>query len=126
MIKVLANRCLEFDNGIEKVRTQIGFCELPGWVSTTPYFKAAIVDGSLKSFESNSPKIQEEILKGEEAIKALKDEYTALEEKIESTKLKGQEKVEALRADIAELEAKKEEILASNDSVKPSMMNGKR
>jgi hypothetical protein len=86
MIKVLADKVLGFHNGDRDKngnliihKTKIGFCELPDWVEKTPYFQAAIKDGSLKPFQSSSQ--SEEVLKEQEKLQALRDEIKELEEK---------------------------------------------
>jgi hypothetical protein len=81
MIKCLANRALEFSNGVDKAATKVGFCELPDWAAKTPYFKAALLDGSIKAFESNSDKANEDLLKDEEKAAKLKEEIAELEKK---------------------------------------------
>jgi len=85
-IKVLADKILAFDRGekdregqLIKVKTKIGFCELPDWVEKTDYFKLATADGSLKAF--TSPGESEAVLKEQEKLAALKAEVFALEEK---------------------------------------------
>ena len=86
MIKVLADKVLGFHNGeLDKNgnlvihKTKIGFCELPDWVEETQYYKAAINDGSLKPFQNSAS--DEEVLKEQEKLQALRDEIKALEEK---------------------------------------------
>ena len=86
MIKVLADKVLAFDRGeknregqLIKVKTNIGFCELPDWVAETDYFKAATADGSLKAF--TSPGESEAVLKEQEKLAVLKAEVAAMEEK---------------------------------------------
>lgn len=86
MIKVLANKVLAFDRGekdregqLKKVKTNIGFCELPDWVAQTDYFKAATADGSLKAF--TSPGESEAVLKAQEKLAAINAEIFAMEEK---------------------------------------------
>ncbi|OOM73993.1 hypothetical protein CLPUN_42310 [Clostridium puniceum] len=86
MIKVLADKVLGFHNGDQDekgnliiCRTKIGFCELPDWVAKSAYYKAAILDGSLRPFENSAS--SEEVLKDQEKLQALKDEIKALEEK---------------------------------------------
>ena len=81
MVRVLANKALEFSDGSEKAKTVIGFCQLPDWVNKDPYFKAAILDGSLKAFEGSSDKTQEDMLKDEERAATLKAEIAELEAK---------------------------------------------
>jgi len=81
MIKVLATKSLEFSNGSEKAKTVIGFCSLPNWVQKDPYFKAAVLEGSIKTFESTSDKALEDIKKDEEKAAALKAEIEELEAK---------------------------------------------
>jgi hypothetical protein len=81
MIRCLANRALEFTDGKDKAATKIGFCELPDWAGKTPYFKAALLDGSIKSFESNTDKANEDLLKDEERAAKLKEEIAELEKK---------------------------------------------
>ena len=85
-IKILANKVLAFDRGerdkegqLIKEKTKIGFCELPGWVAETDYFKLAVSDGSIKSFTSSSE--DETVLKGQERLAAIKAEIAELEEK---------------------------------------------
>jgi hypothetical protein len=81
-MKVLANKVLEFSNGIDTAITEIGFCSLPDWVADTDYFKMAVIDGSVKGFESSSDKSMEEVLKKEEnyqkQIEELKAELDTL------------------------------------------------
>ena len=86
MIKVLADKVLAFDRGerdrdgqLIRVKTNIGFCELPDWVEKTDYFQAAIKDGSLKAF--TSPGESEAVLKEQEKLAAIKAEVAAMEEK---------------------------------------------
>ena len=86
MIKVLSDKILGFHNGdLDKNgnlvihKTKIGFCELPDWVEKTNYYKAAIIDGSLKPFQNSAS--SEEVLKEQEKLQALRDEIKALEEK---------------------------------------------
>jgi hypothetical protein len=81
MIKCLANRALEFSNGVDKATTKVGFCELPDWAGKTPYFRAAILDGSIKAFDSNTDKANEDLLKDEERAAKLREEIAGLEEK---------------------------------------------
>jgi hypothetical protein len=110
MIKVLANAVREFDRGEEKVKTSIGFCELPNWVGEHPYFEMCKKEGSIRSFESvDSPKL-EEMVKDQERAEALKREIAELEEKREATVTKGTDKINALKEEIAELEAQKKEL----------------
>ena len=85
-IKVLADKVLAFDRGerdregqLIRVKTKIGFCELPDWVEGTDYFKAATADGSLKAFTSTGE--SEAVLKEQEKLAALKAEVAAMEEK---------------------------------------------
>ena len=85
-IKVLADKILAFDRGekdregqLIKVKTKIGFCELPDWVEKTDYYKLATADGSLKAF--TSPGESEAVLKEQEKLAALKAEVAAMEEK---------------------------------------------
>lgn len=85
-IKVLADKVLAFDRGekdregqLIRVKTNIGFCELPDWVAKTDYFKAATADGSLKAF--TSPGEPEALLKAQEKLAALNAEIFAMEEK---------------------------------------------
>lgn len=85
-MKVLADKVLGFHNGdLDKQgnlvihKTKIGFCELPDWVEKTNYYKAAILDGSLKPFQNSAS--SEQVLKDQEKAQALKDEIKALEEK---------------------------------------------
>lgn len=87
-IKVLADKVLAFQNGerdkkgnLVMHKTKIGFSELPDWVAKTPYYKAAILDGSLKPF--TNPQSDEKILKAQETLKKLNEEIKAAEEKKE-------------------------------------------
>lgn len=61
MIKVLADKTLQFDRGekdskgaliVEK--TKIGFCSLPDWVAETDYYKLAVAEGSIKPISSDT------------------------------------------------------------------------
>ena len=122
-IKCLANKVLEFKRDNEKVKTTLGFCELPNWVASTRYYKLAVVGGSIKPFDGQTT--DEEVLKENEKVEALRAEYKALEEKIEMAKSKGQEKVDALRAEVAELEAKKEE-LSPSEETEPTVVKNRR
>ena len=88
MIKVLADKILAFDRGekdkeghLVRVKTKIGFCELPDWVAKTDYYKLAIAEGSLKSFVSSGE--SEEVLKAQEQLTAIRAEIASLEEKKE-------------------------------------------
>lgn len=85
-IKVLADKVLAFDRGehdrngvLIQERTKIGFNTLPAWVEKTDLYKAAVADGSLKSFNSSAD--SEAVLKEQEKLAALRDEIKALEEK---------------------------------------------
>jgi hypothetical protein len=85
VIKVLANRVVNFEDGEvdrhgQKVRvsTAIGFCELPDWVEKTPYYKMAIKDGVLQTFTASSE--SEQVQKLNEQAEALKKEIRMLEE----------------------------------------------
>lgn len=88
MIKVLANKSMAFERGekdkhgqLVRVKTTIGFCELPDWVAKTEFYKMGIADGSLQTFTASSE--SEEILKLSEKKAALQLEIRALEEKKE-------------------------------------------
>ena len=120
MIKVLANALLEFANGEEKVKTSIGFCTLPDWVAETQYYKTAVLYGQINPVEDSSPKAQEEMLKQQENIEALKAEAKALEERLEVVRNKGQKEANALNLEIEELSAKKAELLEEKDVVPKS------
>jgi hypothetical protein len=91
MIKVLADKILAFDRGekdshgnLIRVKTKIGFCELPAWVAETDYFKAAVAEKSLKPFVSSGE--SEEVLKEQEKLAALKAENEELKKQIEEKK----------------------------------------
>jgi hypothetical protein len=117
MIKALANRVMEFENGLEIAKTTIGFCELPNWVAQTAYYKMGVVDGSIKPFDTTSSKVQEDILKEEELLQTLRNERTALEEEAEF----GRKNIDSLRAEIAELEQTVAELTAAGKiSTKPA------
>lgn len=82
MIKVLADAVLAFDRGerdrdgrLIRVKTKIGFSELPDWVEDTEYFKMAVASGVLKPFNSSAES------RDMERHEALKKEIAALEEK---------------------------------------------
>ena len=83
MINCLANKILEFKNENEKAKTIIGFCQLPDWVQIDLYFKAAIMDGSIKTFQGSSNSVMENVLKLEEKAAKLRDETKVLEEQKE-------------------------------------------
>ena len=88
MIRVLANKVLAFPNpngekdakgNLIKVKTKVGYCPLPDWVEADPYYKMAVADGSIKSFNASSN--DEETLKLQEKREALRKEIALLEEK---------------------------------------------
>lgn len=86
MIKVLADKVLGFSNGdrdkngaLVIVKTKIGFCELPDWVTKDKYYELATKDGSLKPYNSSGE--SEDVLKAQEKLQALQDEIKALQEK---------------------------------------------
>lgn len=108
MIKLLANRVLEFHgpNG-EKEKTKIGFCELPNWVGETPLYKLAVAGGEISVFDKGE---DENAVKLQENKTALLDEIKGLEEKLEQVKTKGDEKVQGIKDEIANLEAEKVEL----------------
>lgn len=74
-MKVLANRKLEFSNGIDTATTKMGICELPDWVEKTPFFQMAQLDKSITVFVSGSDK---EVAKVEEENKKLKAQIDKL------------------------------------------------
>jgi len=86
MIKVLANKVLAFSQGekdskgnLIRVKTVVGFCELPNWVEKDPYFIAAKKDKSILAVGSSSE--SETVLKEMEKLEALRSEIAVLEEK---------------------------------------------
>ena len=88
MLKLMANKVLAFTQGekdakgrLIKVKTKVGFCTLPDWVEQDDYYKLAISDGSITSFTSSAD--DENVLKAQERLAALKEEIKALEEKRE-------------------------------------------
>ena len=113
MIKCLANKIIEFSNGTDKVRTAIGFCELPSWVENQNYFSLAVMDGSIKPFTGTSSAKQEDLIKETEEIDKLKFQQTELIEKMELMKETELQKIEMLKAEIIQLEAQKKEVVAS-------------
>ena len=85
MIRVLANKVLAFPNpngekdakgNLIKVKTKVGYCPLPDWVEADPYYKMAVADGSIKSFNASSN--DEETLKLQEKREALRKEIEEL------------------------------------------------
>ena len=89
MLKLMANKVLAFTQGeidakgrLIKVKTKVGFCTLPDWVEQDDYYKLAISDGSITSFTASAD--DENVLKAQERLAALKEEIKALEEKRES------------------------------------------
>lgn len=123
MLRALANRVLEFSNGTDTVKTNIGFNELPDWVAETPFYKMAVVGGELRPFEGSSPKESEEMIKAKETLEELQRQHAELQEKIEATESKGKDKIQALKDEIAELEAQAE---ALRDSQSKGNNNNKR
>jgi hypothetical protein len=109
VIKCLASRSLEFVNGSEKAKTVIGFCELPNWAGESPYFLAAVKDGSIKEFTGSSDKAMEDLTKESERKQALLSEIGELEDKLEKVTAVGNTKVQTLKEEKAALE---EEIAA--------------
>jgi hypothetical protein len=126
MIKVLADKVLAFDRGekdregqLVRVKTNIGFCELPDWVAQTDYFKAATADGSLKAF--TSPGESEAVLKEQEKLAAIKAEVAAMEEKRDllgsSGKGKAKDKNKSDKSDESDDKSEKEKVdIAKNTS----------
>ena len=61
MIRVLADKTLQFDRG-EKTsdgrliveKTKIGFCSLPDWVGETEYYQLAVKEGSIKPISADT------------------------------------------------------------------------
>jgi hypothetical protein len=89
MLKLMANKVLAFTQGekdakgrLIKVKTKVGFCTLPDWVEQDDYYKLAISDGSITSFTASAD--DENVLKAQQRLAALKEEIKALEEKKES------------------------------------------
>jgi len=87
MINILANKCLAFERGehdkygaLKYVKVHIGFNEVPDWVGTTDFFKAAVGDKSIQLVNKG---------RDEDAVKALEEN-------------------EKLRARIKELEEKQD------------------
>jgi hypothetical protein len=103
-IKCLASRSLAFENGNEKAKTVIGFCELPNWVGENPYFLAAVKDGSIKEFTGSSDKSMEDLTKENERKQELLQEIAELEERLENVTETGNGKVQALKEEKLELE----------------------
>jgi hypothetical protein len=71
MINILANKCLAFERGehdkygaLKYVKVHIGFNEVPDWVGTTDFFKAAVGDKSIQLINKG---------RDEDAVKALEE-----------------------------------------------------
>lgn len=91
MISVMANATLEFTNGEQTVKAEIGFNRLPDWVGNNDYFKLCKkgLAPLITEFEGSSDKSlnEAEALRHELAI--VKDKLRAAEEakeQIEITK----------------------------------------
>ena len=88
MLKLMANKVLAFTQGekdakgrLIKEKTKIGFCTLPDWVEKDKYYQMAVKDNSITSFTASAD--DENVLKAQERLAALKEEIKALEEKRE-------------------------------------------
>lgn len=77
-MKVFTNKALEFENGADKISVGVGFGTVPDWVAETDFYKLALIDGSVKSFESSSDKSMEQILKDDEEKVALLNQIEEL------------------------------------------------
>jgi hypothetical protein len=78
MVKVFTNKALEFSNGTEKHSVGVGFGTAPDWIVETDFYKLALLDGSIKTFDSALDKSMEQILKDDEEKAALKAEIEKL------------------------------------------------
>lgn len=88
MISVMANACVEFDNGEEKVVTVLGFNRLPDWVAGTDYFKLCSTPvlgkpALIHAFEGSSDKSMQKADAIRAENKALREKIKALQEKAE-------------------------------------------
>lgn len=125
MIKMLANKVLEFEREGEKAKTKIGFCELPNWVGETPLYKLAVLSADITAFSDNSGN-DEEALKLQEKKASLEDEVKSLEEKLEKVKSTGDDKVKAIKEEIAALEAERDSIKEENAKLSNANSNNNK
>ena len=83
-----ANKVLEFSNGSETAKTELGFSTLPDWCEKHPYFQAAVGDGSIKTYGTST-------FSEAEKIAALEAENANLKAEIEAAKASEIERLKA-------------------------------
>jgi len=89
VIKVLSDKVFSFDQGerddhgaLIRVKTVIGFNDLPEWVGKTDLYKAAVKEGSIKPFESNTV-ISKDVTDLQKQVQQLQAENEKLKQKPE-------------------------------------------
>ena len=122
MIKVLADKVLQFDRG-EKTsegkliveKTKIGFCSLPDWVGETEYYQLAVKEGSIKPISSDtSVSDQQKIADLEKQVAELKlQQQKAAEKPLTSADLEEAPKVKQSSKTAAEKAAEKAKAAAA-------------
>lgn len=86
-MKVLADRVMAFDRGERDHRgeliihtTKIGFCDLPDWVVSHPYFKMGVADKIIRTVGDVSD--SEAVLKESEKLAVIREEIRAAKKEL--------------------------------------------